>query len=419
MIPPTSFSLKRENNKALKEWGTVVEALSDGIQTILIRRKRPAHDEFFLYPTYGPKQTKRSFQKQFHGVYDKAIASRLRRKVEIRCYAQVKEAIEVNDVERLKDLSDHYVWTPSHVEDYFKKSKYPKVYVLILRTFQLPEAKIVDIFPGISWVNLPEPISTVNCVPVLKDEEFDTKVNEIKAKLEEGIRPPPPDELGKYVLKSTEIIKRNPSLTEATTKAILVEPLLKVLGWNTWNPAEVDREYTIPEIGERVDIALKLMGKPKIFIETKRWNIDKRIDDGMAKQIIKYAKLGDIDWCVLTNGNEIRVYNASWKGGISERLFFKLSLNQYLENRNSLLLLSKQSIEKDELDKAGTICITKKRIIEWIKNNKENLTNQILGWDRSLKKEYVLKFIEGLIEDLKKEFRIEVSRKRIVEHKNA
>ena len=283
----------------------------------------------------------------------------------------------------------------------FKKSKYPKVYVLILRTFQLPQPKIVDIFPGISWINLPEPISTVNCVPVPKDEEFSTRVNEIKAKLEEGVKPPPapPDELRKYVLKSTEIIKRNPRLTEATTKAILVEPLLKVLGWDTWNPGEVDREYTIPEIGERVDIALKIMGRARVFIETKRWDIDKRLDDGMAKQIIKYAKLGDIDWCVLTNGNEIRVYNASWKGDISERLFFRSSLDEYLENKDNLFLLSKQNLQKGEVDRKGRVYLTKKRIVEWVKNNKENLANEIIQWDRSLEKDHVLKLIEELIED--------------------
>lgn len=398
---PTPSHLLGENNKALKEWGAVVEALIHGEQTILIRRKRPAHTEFFLYPTFGPKQTRRSFQKQFYGIYGKAMTSKLRRKVEIRCYAQVKETIEVDNIERLKDLSDHYVWTPSHVEEYFKKSKYPKLYVLILRTFKLPEPKIVDVFPGISWVNLPEPISIVNCAPVLTEEEFNTKMNEIKAKLTEKLKegpPPPPNELGKYILESTKITRDNPILTEADTRAILVEPLLRVLGWDTWNPLEVKREYSIPEVGEHVDIALQIMGRPKIFIETKRWDVGKSLNDSMARQIIKYAKLGDIDWCILTNGNEIRVYNASWKvGSISERLLFKLSLNEYIENRSSLLLLSKQSIAKGELDRKGAFYHTKKRIIEWFRNNKEKLTKEITEWDRSLKKDYVLKLIEELI----------------------
>ena len=393
---------KGDNYKALKEWGTVVKALSDGKQTILIRRRRPAYHEFFLYPTYGIKQTRKSFQRQFHSIFDRAMASKLRRGVKISCFAQVKEIVEVNDVERLARLSDHCIWTSSHVEDYFKESKYGKVYVLILRVFLLPEPTIVDVFPGISWVNLPEPISTLNCVPVLTDEEFSNRVNEIKAKLEEGIKPPPLDELGKYVLKSTKIVKDNPILSEADTKVLLVEPLLRVLGWDTWNPLEVKREYSIPEVGEHVDIALQIMGKPRIFIETKRWNSGKKLDDGMAKQIIKYAKLGDIDWCVLTNGNEIRVYNASWKvKGTSERLFFESSLNEYLENRDHLFLLSKQSIQKGDLDKEGIIYLTEKRIIEWIKNNKERITNEIIEWDRSLKREDILEIIERLIENFK------------------
>lgn len=66
------------------------------------------------------------------------------------------------------------------------------------------------------------------------------------------------------------------------------------------------------------------------------------------------ARSGNVDWCVLTNGNGIRAYNASWKvRSISESLLFKLSLNEYMENRSSLLLLSKQSIEKGDLIKRG------------------------------------------------------------------
>jgi len=396
-----SFSLKKENDKALKEWGTVVEALSNGIQTLLIRRRRPAHDGFFLYPTYGIKQTRKSFQKQFHEFYDKVMSSKLKGKVEIECYAQVEEIIEVSDPHRLIDLSNLYIWTSSHVEAYFKESKKNKVYVVMLRTFKFPEPKIVDVFPGISWVNLPEPISTVNCVPVFTDEEFNNKVNQIKAKLEGQpelkVVTKEEDELEKYVLNSTKLIKRNPILTEADTKVLLVEPLFKLLGWNTLNPLEVKREYSIPEVGEHVDIALQIMGNPRIFIEAKRWNSSKKLDDSMAKQIRKYAKLGDVDWCILTNGNEIRVYNASWKGDMGKRLFFKLFLNDYLKNKSKLFLLSKVSVERGELDKAAVAYLNKKRVIEYFKTKKEKLVHDILSWDSSLKKEYVVKFVEELM----------------------
>ena len=79
-------------------------------------------------------------------------------------------------------------------------------------------------------------------------------------------------------------------------------------------------------------------------------------------------------------------------------MFFKLSLNEYLENRNSLLLLSKKNIQKGEFDSAGLTHLTKKRVIEWIKTNKEKLVSDITEWNGSLKKEYVLKFIKELIE---------------------
>lgn len=33
--------------------------------------------------------------------------------------------------------------------------------------------------------------------------------------------------------------------------------------------------------------------------------------DRFVQQVLSYAKLADIDWAILTNGRELRVYNTS------------------------------------------------------------------------------------------------------------
>ena len=38
-------------HKCIKEWNATVEALGQGLQTILIRKYEPPYQEFFLFPT--------------------------------------------------------------------------------------------------------------------------------------------------------------------------------------------------------------------------------------------------------------------------------------------------------------------------------------------------------------------------------
>ncbi|GAI03469.1 unnamed protein product, partial [marine sediment metagenome] len=110
--------MKLKNNKALKEWATIVKALGEGKQTILIRRRelKSTYDEFFLYPTFT-SQTKDKFKGQFHSDFDTTMTARAKGKVPMEFYAQIKEVWEVAKSKKLLDLDSYYIWTSSHVED--------------------------------------------------------------------------------------------------------------------------------------------------------------------------------------------------------------------------------------------------------------------------------------------------------------
>src|SRR5690625_91536 len=61
---------------------------------------------------------------------------------------------------------------------------------------------------------------------------------------------------------------------EDATKLALVFPFLRVLGYNTTNPAEVMPEYTADvgtKQGEKVDIAIQMNDEPVILIEVKTY----------------------------------------------------------------------------------------------------------------------------------------------------
>ena len=97
--------MKLKNNKALKEWATIVKALGEGKQTILIRKGelKSTYDEFFLYPTFTA-QTKDKFKGQFHLDFDATVTARAKGKVMIEFYAQIKEVCEVTKSKKLLDL---------------------------------------------------------------------------------------------------------------------------------------------------------------------------------------------------------------------------------------------------------------------------------------------------------------------------
>ena len=147
------------------------------------------------------------------------------------------------------------------------------------------------------------------------------------------------------VKRVIELVRKHPQMSEANTIATLIEPLLEILGWNTRDLDEVQREHPIPggKGTERADIALKIRGRSKVLIEAKPAGMD--LEDSLAKQLINYAIIGNVDWCVLANGRELRVYNAYWKvEGIQQRPLFKLAVNEHGEKRDKLWLLSKESV---------------------------------------------------------------------------
>ena len=93
---------------------------------------------------------------------------------------------------------------------------------------------------------------------------------------------------------------------ETNTIQYLIMPMLKGLGWDEYNPAQVVREYK-PAGRQRyrqaiaVDVALMDNGSPVAFIEAKRLN--REYTDDYMEQLGKYAAhLSDGKAAVLTNG---------------------------------------------------------------------------------------------------------------------
>ena len=126
------------------------------------------------------------------------------------------------------------------------------------------------------------------------------------------------------------------SQSEALTRYALIDPLLRILGWDTADPALVTPEYTVGN--GRADYALLGGGdKPQAFIEAKR--LDETLESPRnVEQIFTYALTQRVKYAGLTDGNRWVLDDVSDFSG-SERRKLSVSLSGEPAHQLALKLL--------------------------------------------------------------------------------
>jgi len=141
--------------------------------------------------------------------------------------------------------------------------------------------------------------------------------------------------------------------TDVSSKFIL--PLLDALGWNTSEIDEVKeqkRTLTGP-----VDFSLNINKKPRLLLELKRFSepLDGKRkvhgrDQTFEEQAVSYAWQLRVDWVVLTNFEELRLYYSRVQKP-SEGLVFRLRFFDYIERLDRLWTVSKESVVSKVLER--------------------------------------------------------------------
>lgn len=160
---------------------------------------------------------------------------------------------------------------------------------------------------------------------------------------------------------------RGKSIKEKSTCMVFIEPLLEALGWDTKDLNEMEPEYTTVD-GKQVDYALKITGKPALYLEAKPLDDDLK-DLKAITQIVNYANADGLDWSVLTNGVRYQVYRSSEKVPAPDKLLFECSLDPkdnpgvpIEEIARMLSRLSKEAIAEGKLDSWGKAIFTDMKI---------------------------------------------------------
>ncbi len=143
-----------------------------------------------------------------------------------------------------------------------------------------------------------------------------------------------------------KVRNRKDSIGEQNTKAALIEPLLAALGWDIEDIDEVSREYRRKPQDNPVDYALFMLRSPRLFVEAK--GLEKDLSDRKwISQVLGYATVVGVEWCVLTNGDEYRLYNAHAPVDVEQKLFRVVRLSDSDQEEytiDTLELLSKEKM---------------------------------------------------------------------------
>ncbi len=150
-----------------------------------------------------------------------------------------------------------------------------------------------------------------------------------------------------YSLKEAGKLK---DYKEEETKKSFIQPLFSALGWNMEDSEEVSAEEIVKN--KRADYAFKIEGIPKFFLEAKSLKEEDIINLNYVEQAIDYAWMKSCTWAILTNFRTLVVYNAEQKSSDPRmnRFLIFIDPKEYLEKINQLMLLSKESIKRGELD---------------------------------------------------------------------
>jgi hypothetical protein len=139
---------------------------------------------------------------------------------------------------------------------------------------------------------------------------------------------------------------RGQGIGESNTKATLITPLLRALGWDVEDLNEVRLEYKRGPADKPVDYALLIDGVPRLFVEAKALG-ENLSDRRWASQIMGYASVAGVKWVVLTDGDEWRIFNSHAGVPVEEKLFRSTRVSDDASlPEETLSLLSKENISR-------------------------------------------------------------------------
>ncbi|MBK0381200.1 type I restriction endonuclease [Mucilaginibacter segetis] len=121
--------------------------------------------------------------------------------------------------------------------------------------------------------------------------------------------------------------------TEEATKNALIMPFIQLLGYDVFNPFEVNPEFVADigiKKGEKVDYAIMNDGKPILLIECKHYTQDLNPHNS---QLFRYFHTSEAKFGLLTNGIQFKFYtDLASPNKMDEKPFFEFKITDIKDN---------------------------------------------------------------------------------------
>ena len=113
-----------------------------------------------------------------------------------------------------------------------------------------------------------------------------------------------------------------PKLSEADTRAHFVDPLLRALGYHLIG--DIQHEVYVETAKQYLDYQLVVDALPRVAVEAKAFDVG--LNDAHGAQVVQYCSVLGIEWAVVTNAREWRLYHGFAKGPLAEKLLAAVDL---------------------------------------------------------------------------------------------
>ncbi|MDE1763740.1 MAG: DUF1802 family protein [Thaumarchaeota archaeon] len=177
--------------KALKEWATVVKALENGNQTVLLRKGgiletasgfRVEAAKFALFPTYE-HQDNASLKSQYYGYLADARENQPREGYNtVTSIAEVVEERDISSIEKLEQLSHFHIWSDFYIVERMNWMPSKPMKAVFLRTYRISptEIPVLPDYHGCkSWIELN--VNPEAGKAVLTDAELESQLEEFRS----------------------------------------------------------------------------------------------------------------------------------------------------------------------------------------------------------------------------------------------
>lgn len=136
---------------------------------------------------------------------------------------------------------------------------------------------------------------------------------------------------------------KSKDINESDTVVIVTDILSELFGYDKYS--EITSEYSVKKT--YCDLAIKIEDKVRFLIEVKAIGLDLKTDH--IRQVVDYGANLGVDWVILTNGNNWKIYKIVFGKPIENELVYEfeiLSINSKKDNDIELLYyVSKESLE--------------------------------------------------------------------------